>query len=219
MTTIKLKYDLIIFDLDGTLIDSKVDLVNSVNFTRKQLNLNPLSDEIIFSYIGDGVQKLIQRAISEARNESLFSRALDIFLGHYRDHLLDHTMVYPGVLEVLTKLDHKILGILTNKPLESTLAILTGLKIKERFYFIYAGNSFKQKKPHPAGINKILNETKIPRHRTLMVGDSSTDMETGQNARVSTCGVTYGLAGNTLSSCKPQFLIDDIRKLIPIVLG
>ena len=214
-----MKYDLIIFDLDGTLIDSKVDLVNSVNFTRKQLNLNPLPDEIIFSYIGDGVQKLIQRAINETRNKSVFSRALDIFLGHYRDHLLDYTMVYPGVLEVLTKLDHKVLGILTNKPLESTLAILTGLRIKERFCFIYAGNSFKQKKPHPVGINRILNETKIPRHRTLMVGDSYIDMETGQNARVSTCGVTYGLAGNTLSSCKPQFLIDDIRKLIPIVLG
>lgn len=214
-----MKYDLIIFDLDGTLIDSKVDLVNSVNFTRKQLNLNPLPDEIIFSYIGDGVQKLIQRAINETRNKSVFSRALDIFLGHYRDHLLDYTMVYPGVLEVLTKLDHKVLGILTNKPLESTLAILTGLRIKERFCFIYAGNSFKQKKPHPVGINRILNETKIPRHRTLMVGDSYIDMETGQNARVSTCGVTYGLAANTLSSCNPQFLIDDIKKLIPIVLG
>ena len=214
-----MKYDLIIFDLDGTLIDSKVDLVNSVNFTRKQLNLNPLPDEIIFSYIGDGVQKLIQRAVSEARNKSVFSRALNIFLSHYRDHLLDYTMVYPGVLEVLTKLDHKVLGVLTNKPLESTLAILTGLNIKERFCFIYAGNSFRQKKPHPVGINKILNETKIPRHRTLMVGDSYIDMETGQNARVSTCGVTYGLTGNTLSSCKPQFLIDDIKKLIPIVLG
>ncbi len=214
-----MKYDLIIFDLDGTLIDSKIDLVNSVNFTRKQLNLNPLPDEIIFSYIGDGVQKLIQRAVSEARNKSVFSRALNIFLSHYRDHLLDYTMVYPGVLEVLTKLDHKVLGVLTNKPLESTLAILTGLNIKERFCFIYAGNSFRQKKPHPVGINKILNETKIPRHRTLMVGDSYIDMETGQNARVSTCGVTYGLTGNTLSSCKPQFLIDDIKKLIPIVLG
>ena len=214
-----MKYDLIIFDLDGTLIDSKVDLVNSVNFTRKQLNLNPLPDEIIFSYIGDGVQKLIQRAVSETRNKSVFSRALNIFLSHYRDHLLDYTMVYPGVLEVLTKLDHKVLGVLTNKPLESTLAILTGLRIKERFCFIYAGNSFKQKKPHPVGINRILNETKIPRHRTLMVGDSYIDMETGQNARVSTCGVTYGLTGNTLSSCKPQFLIDDIKKLIPIVLG
>ena len=214
-----MKYDLIIFDLDGTLIDSKIDLVNSVNFTRKQLNLNPLPDEIIFSYIGDGVQKLIQRAVSETRNKSVFSRALNIFLSHYRDHLLDYTMVYPGVLEVLTKLDHKVLGVLTNKPLESTLAILTGLNIKERFCFIYAGNSFRQKKPHPVGINKILNETKIPRHRTLMVGDSYIDMETGQNARVSTCGVTYGLTGNTLSSCKPQFLIDDIKKLIPIVLG
>ena len=214
-----MKYDLIIFDLDGTLIDSKIDLVNSVNFTRKQLNLNPLPDEIIFSYIGDGVQKLIQRAVSETRNKSVFSRALNIFLSHYRDHLLDYTMVYPGVLEVLTKLDHKVLGVLTNKPLESTLAILTGLNIKERFCFIYAGNSFRQKKPHPVGINKILNETKIPRHRTLMVGDSYIDMETGQNARVSTCGVTYGLTGNRLSSCKPQFLIDDIKKLIPIVLG
>ena len=213
-----MRYDLIIFDLDGTLIDSRIDIVNSVNFTRKQLHLKPLPDEIIFSYIGDGVQKLIQRAVSESNNEPIFSQALEIFLGHYRAHLLDYTTVYPGVLEVLTELNQKVLGILTNKPLESTLPILQGLNIKEKFYFIYAGNSFRQKKPHPVGINKILNKTKIPRHRTLMVGDSYIDIKTGQNARVSTCGVTYGLASNTLSRYKPQFLIDDIKKLIPIVL-
>lgn len=217
--TVRTNYDVIIFDLDGTLIDSRLDLANSVNFIRTQLALEPLDHHVIFSYIGDGVAKLIQRAVGEGFGQESVQQGVEAFLRHYRHHLLDNTVLYPGVLEVLADLGHQVLTVLTNKPLESTLAILQGLKIQNRFRFVHGGNSFEQKKPHPVGIKKILEDTRISRNRALIVGDSRVDIETGQNAQIATCGVTYGLASNTLAECKPQFLIGDLRELPPIVLA
>jgi phosphoglycolate phosphatase len=210
-------YDLIIFDLDGTLIDSKLDLANSVNFTREQMGLSVLEHRLIFSYIGDGATMLIRRAMGEGLSESDVQGALEIFLGHYRQHLLDNTTLYPGVAEALDALQPLKLAVLTNKPLRPTEAILQGLRIEDRFAVVYGGNSFDQKKPHPVGIEQILNDTGAAREQTLMVGDSYIDIQTGCNAAVATCGVTYGLASDTLHEPKPDFLIDDLRQLSRIV--
>jgi len=210
-------YDLVIFDLDGTLIDSKLDLANSVNFTRQQMGLSVFEHRLIFSYIGDGATMLIRRAMGEGLGESDVQRALEIFLAHYREHLLDNTTLYPGVAEALDALQSLKLAVLTNKPLRPTQAILQGLQIHNRFAVIYGGNSFEQKKPHPVGIEQILSDTGAKRERTLMVGDSYIDIQTGRNAAVATCGVTYGLASDTLHEPKPDFLIDDLRQLSRIV--
>jgi len=210
-------YDLIIFDLDGTLIDSKLDLANSVNFAREQMGLSVLEHRLIFSYIGDGATMLIRRAMGEGLNESDVQRALEIFLTHYREHLLDNTTLYPGVAEALEALRSLKLAVLTNKPLRPTEAILQGLQIHDRFVVVYGGNSFEQKKPHPAGIEQILSDTGTPRGRTVMVGDSYIDIQTGRNAAVATCGVTYGLASDTLNEPKPDFLVGDLRQLSGIV--
>ncbi len=212
-------YDLIIFDLDGTLIDSRLDLANSVNFTRAQLGLPLLSQEVILSYIGDGAAELIRRIVGQELSEASVRQAVGVFLGHYHDHLLDNTALYPGVLEALAGLRSQVLAILTNKPLEPALAILQGLKIHDRFGIVYGGNSFEQKKPHPVGIERILKETHIPRDRALIVGDSRVDVQTGLNAHIATCGVTYGFASDSLAECKPCFLIDNLRDLPPIVFG
>lgn len=211
------KYDLIIFDLDGTLIDSKLDLANSVNFTRQQMGLSVLEHRLIFGYIGDGATMLIRRAMGEGLSEVEVQKALDIFLAHYRQHLLDNTTLYPGVAEALDELRLLKLAVLTNKPLRPTQAILQGLQIHNRFAVVYGGNSFEQKKPHPAGIEQILCDTGVTRERTVMVGDSYIDIQTGRNAVVATCGVTYGLASDTLHEPKPDFLIDDLRQLSRIV--
>jgi len=211
------KYDLIIFDLDGTLIDSKLDLANSVNFTRQQMRLPVLEHRLIFSYIGDGATMLIRRAMGEGLGESEVQQALEFFLNHYREHLLDTTNLYPGVAEALDELRSLKLAVLTNKPLRPTQAILQGLKIHDRFAAVYGGNSFDQKKPHPVGIERILGDTAATRERTLMVGDSYIDIQTGRNAAVATCGVTYGFACDTLHEPKPDFLIDDLRELSRIV--
>ena len=210
-------YDLVIFDLDGTLIDSKLDLANSVNFTRQQMGLSVFEHRLIFSYIGDGATMLIRRAMGEDLGESDVQRALEIFLSHYREHLLDNTTLYPGVAEALDELQPLKLAVLTNKPLRPTQAILQGLQIHNRFAVVYGGNSFEQKKPHPVGIEQILSDTGAKRERTLMVGDSYIDIQTGRNATVATCGVTYGLASDTLHEPKPDFLIDDLRQLSRIV--
>lgn len=211
------KYDLIIFDLDGTLIDSKLDLANSVNFTRQQMRLPVLEHRLIFSYIGDGATMLIRRAMGEGLGESEVQQALEVFLNHYREHLLDTTNLYPGVAEALDELRSLKLAVLTNKPLRPTQAILQGLKIHDRFAAVYGGNSFDQKKPHPVGIERILGDTAATRERTLMVGDSYIDIQTGRNAAVATCGVSYGFACDTLHEPKPDFLIDDLRELSRIV--
>jgi phosphoglycolate phosphatase len=210
-------YDLIIFDLDGTLIDSKLDLANSVNFTRQQLGLSVLERQLIFGYIGDGATMLIRRAMGEGLSEAEIQRALEIFLAHYSEHLLDNTTLYSGVAEALDELRPLRLAVLTNKPLKPTWAILQGLQIHNRFAVVYGGNSFEQKKPHPVGIEQILSDTGTARRRTVMVGDSYIDIQTGRNAAVATCGVTYGLASDTLHEPKPDFLINDLRELSRVV--
>ena len=215
--TTQANYDLIIFDLDGTLIDSKLDLANSVNFTRQQMGLSVLEHRLIFGYIGDGATMLIRRAMGEGLSEVEVQRALEIFLANYREHLLDNTTLYPGVAEALDELRHLKLAVLTNKPLKPTQAILQGLQIQNQFAVVYGGNSFEQKKPHPVGIEQILADTGAVRERTLMVGDSYIDIQTGRNAAVATCGVTYGLASDTLHEPKPDFLINDLRELSRVV--
>lgn len=212
-------YDLIIFDLDGTLIDSKLDLANSVNYTREQMRLPSLEHPLIFSYIGDGATTLIRRAMGEGLTESDIEKALEIFLTHYREHLLDNTVLYPGVAEALDQLGSLKLAVLTNKPLKPSQAILQGLRILQRFEVIYGGNSFEQKKPHPMGVEQILRDTGTIRERTLMVGDSHIDVRTGRNASVATCGVTYGLASETIKEPEPDFLLEDLRQLSAIVFN
>ena len=214
---LKPHFDLIIFDLDGTLVDSRIDLANSVNYTRIQMGMLPLSPEIIFSYIGDGAALLIRRALGEGLQEDDVHGALRIFMDHYKRHLLDHTVLYPSVTSTLCKLSHLQLAILSNKPIEPSLTILEGLKVRDRFVQVYGGDSFEQKKPHPMGIEQILKDTGIPKTRALMVGDSRIDVTTGQNARVATCGVSYGLASDTLLGMEPDFLIHRFADLIQVV--
>ena len=215
--TLKPRFDLIIFDLDGTLIDSRIDLANSVNYTRLQMGLLPLPSELIFTYIGDGAAMLVRRAMGEGLGDQDIKDALSTFMNHYKQHLLDHTVLYPGVLETLNDCAGLKLAVLSNKPVEPSTTILEALKVRDRFFLIYGGDSFEQKKPHPMGIEQILKDTGVPRDCALMVGDSRIDVQTGQNAGVATCGVTYGLASYTLEEVKPDYLIHHFKDLIGVI--
>ena len=206
--------DLFIFDLDGTLINSKLDLVHAVNATRVHMGETPLADELIFSYVGNGAPVLIRRAFPGATQEQL-AIALQYFLDYYRDHMLDYTVLYPGVRETLEKLDNgkRRLAVLTNKPVRISGAILDGLGVGKHFFRVYGGNSFEQKKPHPIGIETLLRETGVRKECTVMVGDSAVDIQTARNAGISCCGVTYGFQPESLDENPPDFVIERMDQI------
>ena len=209
--------ELIVFDLDGTLIDSKLDLVQSVNAVRERLHLHKLPEETIATYVGRGVVTLMQRALGGEADENAVAEAVEFFLEYYRDHMLDHTLPYPGVREALDQLDGYRMAVLTNKPVRFSQAILDGLGLGRHFVQVYGGNSFERKKPDPIGLITLMREAGAPADRTMIVGDSDTDVLTGRNAGVWTCGVTYGLAPQTLETSPPDFLLRDLRELPPLL--
>jgi len=204
---------LLIFDLDGTLVDSKKDLTASVNYIRHQFGLPSLTEEEIARFIGDGALMLIRRALAGRATESNVQAGLQMFLSYYRAHMLDSTVLYPGVRETLDRLSDCKLAVLTNKPVHFSCAMLDGLGIYGHFNAVYGGNSFDRKKPDPVGVYQILSDTKAQRERTWMVGDSSVDVLTGRNAGITTCGVTYGYATETFKESPPDFLIDAFSEL------
>jgi phosphoglycolate phosphatase len=207
--------DVLIFDLDGTLIDSKLDLANSVNAARAHLNLPPITNERVYSYVGEGAPVLMKRALGPDAEQEDIDRALAYFLAYYRAHQLENTKLYPGVREALDRLkDYGArLSILTNKPVRITNEILSGLGVLDHFEYVYGGNSFEFKKPNPIGIETILRDTGAPRDRTIMVGDSGVDIQTARNAGVVACGVTYGFQPETLVQFPPDFAIGRMEEL------
>jgi phosphoglycolate phosphatase len=212
--------DLLIFDLDGTLIDSKLDLVHSVNATRAHMGLAPLEVDRISSYVGSGAPVLIRRALGPEASDAAVQEALEFFLEYYREHKLDHTKLYPGVRESLDRLRaaDKSLAVLTNKPVAVSRAIIQELGLAGHFFQVYGGNSFDFKKPNPIGVETLVAQSGISRNRTLMVGDSGIDVETARNARVKVCGVTYGFAPETLRDPAPDLLVDCMEELADWVL-
>jgi len=207
----------LIFDLDGTLVDSKKDLTASVNHIRHQFDLPILTEHEIARFIGDGALMLIRRALGPKATEVNVQAGLQMFLSYYRSHMLDCTTLYPGVRETLDRLTDCKLAVLTNKPVHFSCAMLAGLGIYKHFAAVYGGNSFDHKKPDPVGIFQILADTKGSRERTWMIGDSSVDVLTGRNASIKTCGVTYGYATETFKDVPPDFLIDNFSELEALV--
>ena len=213
--------DLIIFDLDGTLVDSKIDLANSVNATREYMGLEPIRNELVYTYVGNGAPVLMRRAMGPDMPQDEVDRALAYFLTYYRSHLLDNTVLYPGVRESLDGLRAagRKMAVLTNKPYRASQAIIDGLGVHDHFFRVYGGNSFEQKKPHPVGIEKLMEESGVGRERTLMVGDSSVDIKTARNAGVACAGVTWGFQPETLDEDPPDVVVHRIEDLAAWVLG
>jgi len=206
---------LLVFDLDGTLIDSRLDLVHSVNATLRHLGRPELAGDLIASYVGDGAPTLVRRVLgdADADNQALLREALEYFLGYYRLHKLDHTTVYEGIPEVLAALANsngvpRLLAVLSNKPVNPSRDIVRALGLADFFVRVYGGNSFTTKKPDPLGVRTILTETGVPADEALMIGDSANDVLTGRNAGLWTCGVTYGFAPHSLEEVPPDVLIE-----------
>ena len=213
--------DLLIFDLDGTLIDSKLDLAHAVNATMAHMNMAPLEHEQVYSYVGNGAPVLIRRALGEHATVAEVEEALEFFLEYYRAHYLDYTTLYPGVRDSLDRLRDagKRMAVLTNKPVGMSKAIVEGLGVGAHFFQVYGGNSFDFKKPNPVGVTALLRETGLLAANALMIGDSSVDIQTARNAGIASAGVTYGFQPETLAQAAPDHLFDSMPAVASWVLG
>ena len=201
---------LLIFDLDGTLIDSRLDLAHSVNATREYAGRTPLEHDLIYSYVGEGAPVLIKRALGPDASEAEVADALQFFLDYYRNHALDYTVLYPGVRDSLERLHGagEKLAVLTNKPVRISWLVVNGLGIGNLFFQVYGGNSFEFKKPHRIGIDTLRAEAGATAEETWMVGDSYVDILTARNAGVASCGVAWGFQPETFREYPPDVLVE-----------
>ena len=207
------KIKLILFDLDGTLIDSEKDLAASVNAMLRHFGRKELPLEVIDTYIGDGAPMLIRRALGDPAHASFVQEALNFFLLYYRDHKLDTTVAYAGIPEALQQAAicngrSRQMAVLTNKPVRASRDILAGLRLSQHFFQTYGGNSFETKKPDPLGAQTLMAEANAQADETVMVGDSEVDVLTARNANLWSIGVTYGFAPHTLERTHPDILVD-----------
>jgi phosphoglycolate phosphatase len=214
---------LLIFDLDGTLIDSRQDLSNSVNAMLRHFQKPELPPEVIASYIGNGAPMLVRRSLGDPDDENFVQDALLYFMAWYREHKLDHTYVYDGIRDALDSIRASRNGgpvkmaVLSNKPVGPSRAIVEALGLGEYFFQVYGGNSFHTKKPDPAGVEALLEEAGAKPEETIIVGDSDVDVLTGRNAGIYSVGVTYGLAPHTLEDAPPDVLIDKPQELATVL--
>lgn len=209
------RFGLLVFDLDGTLIDSSKDLGLAVNATRGQAGLPPLDMDTVASYVGNGAEMLIRRSLGPDASEDAVWDGLGFFLRYYRENMLVHTTLYPGVREALDsfRASGTVMAVLTNKPEHFSRDLLAGLGLGGYFVRIYGGNSFETKKPDPFGLRLIMRQTGFGPERTLMIGDSSVDVLTARNAGVTCAGVTFGIRPDDFERDAPDVLVDDLRDL------
>lgn len=212
---------LLVFDLDGTLIDSAQDLCNSVNATLEHFGRPRLADEVIAGYIGNGALMLVRRAFAAddgvEPGEELLAAGFQFFLDYYREHKLDYTYAYDGVLEALAALrtvhddpdsPARAMAVLTNKPVRPAQAICEALGMAPYFLHIYGGNSFASKKPDPEGLRALMREVGARPEEAVMIGDSQVDVQTARNAGAWVIGCTFGLSPESLEIAPPDVLVD-----------
>ena len=223
---LQLPPQLLVFDLDGTLIDSQIDLANSVNAMLAHYGRPTLPQQTISGYIGDGAGVLVRRALAHAHlvadqpdpHDDLFvAEALDWFIAYYRIHKLDYTYVYDGVLDALARIraaqPHLPMAVLTNKPVAPSRAICSHFGLDRFFFQIYGGNSFATKKPEPEGFQALLAEASqlsgspISPQRAVMVGDSHVDVETARACGAFALGCTFGLSPDSLAAAHPDLSV------------
>src|SRR6266581_4685887 len=192
----------LIFDLDGTLIDSKLDLIRSVNAMLQELGREQLHEDTISGYIGHGAPQLVGRALGNNATGEERERALKFFLAYYEDHKMDSTCAYPGVPEALQQLAALPMAVLTNKPVRISMRILEALGLAQFFPAVYGGNSFATKKPDPLGA------------QTILIGDSEVDVQTARNAGTFAATVNYGFGAHDRAAYPADIYLDRLTDLV-----
>jgi len=207
----------LIFDLDGTLIDSKQDLIHSVNAMLRELGRKELAPETISGYIGHGAPQLVARALGNDCTEEERQRALQFFLSYYETHKMDTTCTYPGVAETLEQLAKLPMAVLTNKPVRISVRILDAMGLSKYFRVIYGGNSFETKKPDPLGAETILRELGVEPTDVLLVGDSEVDVQTARNAGTLAAAVNYGFGVHDRAAYPADVYLDRFDELAALL--
>lgn len=207
----------LVFDLDGTLVDTKDDLAEAVNVTLRALGLPPEDPRRLWSYVGHGARVLLERALGPERAH-LVAPGLEIFMPWYGAHLLDRSAVYPGLAAVIEALAREdvCFSVLTNKPEHMSRAIVDGLGLGARFPRLVGGDTLPTRKPDPSGLRALVDEAALPAAQTLMIGDSAIDVATGRNGGIATCGVLWGFSGPSVRDSGADVLIATPAELLPI---
>jgi phosphoglycolate phosphatase len=211
---------LLLWDLDGTLVDSELDLAHAINAMLRHLERPELPIEVVAGYIGDGAPMLVRRALGDPQDEGFVQSALEYFMLYYREHKLDNTYVYPGMLETLSVIRERSglqMAVLTNKPVGPSRGICDGLKLSGFMSQIYGGNSFPTKKPDPHGARVLLEEHGAQPTQAIMIGDSQNDVLTANNAGMFSIGVSYGLSPESLKIHPPDVMIDRPGELLEVL--
>jgi phosphoglycolate phosphatase len=210
-------FQLLVFDFDGTLVDTKKDIADSVNRTLQELELPTLDRETLYTLIGKGVNHLMTQTLKQVGFDDL-PRAIDVFMRHYEAHLMDQTNLFPNCRETLDHFSQKENTILSNKPTRFITRILDALDWRAPFSTIIGSDLMAENKPDPGGLHHILEQHGVRPEEALMIGDSLVDIATGKRAGVRTCGVTYGHAGReSLATAQPDWIIDDLSELKQLV--
>lgn len=214
------RFSHLIFDLDGTLVDTKTDLAAATNHVLASFGLPQLSIEQVADYVGNGARVLIERALGSA-NADLVSHGFTLFMAYYGAHLLEQTRPYAGIERLLAAAHVQgiTLSVLTNKPEAPSRAIINGLGLAAYFTAIIGEDTLPTRKPNPQGVAYLQRLTGIDLRETLLIGDSRVDYETGRAAGVATCGVMWGFGAEDLVALAPQFLVDTSEQLCSLVLS
>ncbi len=210
---------LLVFDLDGTLVDSARDLANSVNAALEHMDRPTLANDVIAGFVGNGAAMLVRRSLAAEDNippdevhDDELARAYSFFIEHYKAHNLDYTYAYAGVAEAIEALSSRFtLAVLTNKPVRPAQHICEGLGLAQFFRLIYGGDSFSLKKPDPMGLQSIMSEIGANPGETLMVGDSKVDVLTARNAGAWSLGCQFGFGPQNLHEEMPDVMVDHAR--------
>jgi phosphoglycolate phosphatase len=202
----------LLFDLDGTLVDSAADLTTALNCLRHDCDLPPLAVADVTQMVGDGARKLVQRALPEDHHPA---DSLSRFLAYYRQHLCEQTTLYPGVAELLREFRSYDMAIVTNKPLDLSEELLKRLDLGETFRCVIGGDSYPEKKPHPLPLLKALEIMRRPARHAIMIGDHHTDLHAGQAAGCRTCFCNWGLG--TKGEANPSWEVDTSSQLAALL--
>jgi phosphoglycolate phosphatase len=216
---------LLIFDLDGTLINSALDLALAVNYMLETLEQETFSEDIIHGWVGNGALTLVKRALSGSRtvdnglDEVYVQKALKIFLDYYEKNLCNATVTYPHVISTLKTLKEKYtLAIVTNKPFVFVAPILKGLEMDGLFALILGGDSLEEKKPHPMPLLHVCEKLSVSVESSVMIGDSKNDILSANACNMDSVGVTYGYNyGEEIGVHKPTVIIDDFSELLELL--